>query len=134
MNPSLGGELAATLLLDESVVDDPYPFYRRLVAEAPVWRVPGTEIVVVSSHDAVTEVVSRVGDFSSNLHAFLYRGVLGTPELLPFEAGLQTLAIADPPVHTAHRRAVFPELVARRMAALRPDIETLARERLGAAL
>src|SRR5215468_4336565 len=129
------GDLSATLLLDASVIDDPYDFYRRLVAEAPVWRVPDTEIVIVSSYDAVTEIVSRVDDFSSNLHAILYRSELGTPELLPFEAGgLQTLAIADPPVHTAHRNAVFPELVARRMAALRPDIEALAEERLAEAL
>jgi cytochrome P450 len=136
MSPATdGGDLAATVLLDQSVVDDPYPFYRRLVAEAPVWRVPGTEIVVVSSFDAVTEVVGRVDDFSSNLHALLYRSERGTPELLPFEAGgLQTLAIADPPVHTAHRRTVFPELVARRMAALRPDIEALARAHLAEAL
>ena len=129
------GDLSATLLLDASVIDDPYAFYRRLVAEAPVWCVPDSEIVIVSSYDAVTEVVSRVDDFSSNLHAILYRSALGTPELLPFEAGgLQTLAIADPPVHTVHRNAVFPELVARRMAALRPDIEALAEEHLAKAL
>jgi cytochrome P450 len=129
------GGLSATLLLDESVIDDPYDFYRRLVAEAPVWCVPDTEIVIVSSHEAVSEVVSRVDDFSSNLHALLYRSPLGTPALVPFEAGgLQTLAIADPPVHTVHRRAVFPELVARRMAALRPDIEAFAREHLANAL
>src|SRR5215471_21582486 len=130
-----GGELVATLLLDESVIDDPYPFYRRLVAEAPVWRVPETEIVIVSSYGAVTEVVSRVDDFSSNLHALLYRSELGSPALPPFEAGgLQTLAIADPPVHTVHRNAVFPELVARRMAALRPEIEALVAEHLVKAL
>ena len=128
-------DIPATLLLDASVIDDPYAFYRRLVAEAPVWCVPGTEIVIVSSYDAVTEVVSRVDDFSSNLHALLYRSGLGTPALLPFEAGgLQTLAIADPPVHTVHRNAVFPELVARRMAALRPEIEALADEHLAKAL
>src|SRR5262245_40635094 len=113
-------DLAATLLLDASVVDDPYAFCRRLVAEAPVWRVPDTEIVIVSSYGAVTEVVSRVDDFSSQLHALLYRSALGIPALVPFEAGgLHTLAVADPPVHTQHRSAVFPELVARRMAALR---------------
>src|SRR5262245_59191959 len=133
--PTEHGELPATLLLDASVIDEPYAFYRRLVAEAPVWRVPDTEIVIVSSYDAVTEVVSRVDDFSSNLHALLYRSERGTPALLPFEAGgLQTLAIADPPVHTAHRGTVFPELVARRMAALRPDIEALADEHLATAL
>jgi cytochrome P450 len=129
------GYLSDTLLLDASVIDDPYPFYRRLVAEAPVWRVSDTSIVIVSSFDAVTEVVSRVDDFSSNLHAILYRSALGTPALLPFEAGgLQTLAIADPPVHSKHRSTVFPELVARRMATLRPDIEALVDEHLDKAL
>jgi cytochrome P450 len=125
------GDLSATLLLDPSVLDDPYAFYRRLIAEAPVWCVPDTAIVVVSSFGAVTEVVSRVDDFSSNLHALLCRSAQGTPELVLFPAdGLQTLAIADPPVHTMHRRTVFPELVARRMAALRADIEALAEQRL----
>src|SRR5215475_14343348 len=129
------GYLSATLLLDASVIDDPYAFYRRLVAEAPVWCIPDTEIVIVSSYEAVNEVVSRVDDFSSNLHSILYRSAAGTPALLPFEAGgLQTLAIADPPVHTAHRNAVFPELVARRMAALRPEIDALAEEHLAKAL
>jgi cytochrome P450 len=127
--------LSATLLLDASVIQDPYAFYRRLVAEAPVWRVPDTEIVIVSSFDAVSEVVSRADDFSSNLHAILYRSALGTPVLLPFDSGgLQTLAIADPPVHGRHRNMVFPELVARRMAALRPDIEALAEDCLTKAL
>ena len=90
------GDLAATLLLDASVIDDPYAFYRRLVAEAPVWHVPDTEIVVVSSFDAVTEVVNRVDDFSSNLHAFLYRSTLGTPGLLPFEAGSRPWPLPTP--------------------------------------
>src|SRR5262249_30521646 len=48
--------------------------------------------------------------------------------------GHQTLAVADPPVHTKHRSTVFPELVARRMAALRPDIEALAEAHLAKAL
>jgi cytochrome P450 family 144 len=35
------------------------------------------------------------------------------------------LAMADPPLHTTHRRAVFPELVARRMLTLEADIRAL---------
>lgn len=129
------GSLSATLLLDASVIEDPYPFYRRLVAEAPVWRVPDTDIVIVSSHGAVTEVIGRVDDFSSNLRAILYRSALGTPALMPFAAAeLQALATADPPMHGRHRSTVFPELVARRMTALRPDIEALAEEHLANAL
>ncbi len=127
-------EIDAALLLDRAVVDEPYAFYRRLLAEAPVWCIPGSAIVVVSSFAAVSEVVARTDDFSSNLRALLYRGPRDTPELLPFDVGIQTLATADPPAHTAHRRTVFPELVARRMAALRPEVEALAREYLSRAL
>ena len=129
------GDLPATLLLDPSVVEDPYPFYRRLVAEAPVWCVPDSTVVIVSSHAAVTEAVGRTDDFSSHIHAFLYRSALGTPALVAFDTGgFHTLATADPPVHAAHRGAVFPELVSRRMDALRTDIEALAEAHLAEAL
>jgi cytochrome P450 len=134
MTASNDSELAATLLLDGSIVEEPAAFYRRLVTEAPVWRIPGSTIVVVSSFAAVSEVVTRTDDFSSNLRALLYRGPRGMPELLPFDVGIQSLATADPPMHTAHRRTVFPELVARRMAALRPEVEALARAHLSRAL
>ena len=122
--------LEARELVDPDVIRDPYDFFRRLHQHAPVWRVPGTDLVIVSSFDAVTEAATRVGDFSSNLRAILFRNGDGNPELMPFEAGdgADTLATADPPVHTAHRGAVFPELVSKRMAALRPAIEALADE------
>jgi cytochrome P450 family 144 len=118
--------LKAEFLLDPGIIDQPCAFYKRLVEEAPVWQVPGTDIVVVSSYAAVTEAVGRVDDFSSNLVALLYRRDDGTPAVHPFEPGIQALATADPPSHSIHRKKVFPELVARRMAALRGDIEHLA--------
>lgn len=129
--------LDARLLLDREVVDDPYPFYRRLREEAPVWRVPGTSVVVVSSFAALSEAVRRVDDFSSNLRALVFRDEAGVPAVLPFNDApddVQALATADPPAHTRHRAAVFPELVARRMAALRPEIEELADIHIGRAL
>jgi cytochrome P450 len=118
--------LPPELLLDPAVLEDPYPFYRQLVAEAPVWRIPGTEVVLVSSFAAVAEVVNRTGDFSSNLLGLLYRKDDGTPGVAPFDPGIQALATADPPLHTGHRSAIFPELVAKRMAALRHEIGELA--------
>lgn len=129
--------LSPSVLLDPGVVDDPTGLYRELVTTAPVWAVPGTDVVVVSSFAAVSEAVQRVDDFSSNLCNLLYRGDDGTPAVVPFGAlgdATQVLATADPPVHTLHRKRVFPELVARRMTALRSDIEALADERLDLAL
>jgi cytochrome P450 len=118
--------LAPDQLLDPAVLEDPYAFYRQLVAEAPVWRIPGTDIVLVSSFDAVTEAVNRTADFSSNLRGLLYRNEDGTPGVAPFDPGIQALATADPPSHGRHRSAIFPELVAKRMATLREEIQELA--------
>lgn len=125
-------DLTAPSLLDPAQIDEPASLYRSLVASAPVWRVPGTSVVVVSSFVAVDEALRRPEDFSSNIRSILFRDEVGCPATVPFgDASLDVLATADPPIHTAHRRAVFPELVARRMAELRPAIEQLAEERLG---
>lgn len=120
-------ELSGDLLLDPAVVDDPYPFYRELQARAPVWEIPGTGIFTVATAALVTEATGRTEDFSSNLKCLLYRDDAGQPRRLDFgDAASQALASADPPMHTLHRAAVFPELVAKRMAALEPDIAGLA--------
>lgn len=119
-------EIPGTLLLDPEVLDDPYPFYRRLRDEAPVWGVPGSEVFTVSAFELVSEAAGRVEDFSSNMKCLLYRDDAGLPGRLDFGDGSQALATADPPLHAIHRNAVFPELVAKRMEALEPDIVELA--------
>ena len=123
----MNDEIPATLLLDPSVVSDPYGFYRRLRTEAPVWDVGGTGLFTVSTFDLLAEVTSRVEDFSSNLQCLLYRDADGLPCRLGFgDAAGQALATADPPMHALHRSTVFPELVARRMDELEPDIAAVA--------
>ncbi|MDH5236338.1 MAG: cytochrome P450 [Acidimicrobiia bacterium] len=119
-------DIPATMLLEPAVIDDPYPFYRRLHAEAPVWLVPGTEVCVVSSFAQIAEATGRVEDFSSRMYHFLYRDEAGLPLRLAFGEGTQALAVSDPPVHTVHRMAVFPDLMARRMGNLEPEIAEVA--------
>jgi cytochrome P450 len=119
MEPQLSG----AELLDPAIIQNPHPFYRRLQAQAPVWRVPGTDIVVVSGFELLAEAARRVEDFSSNMRCLLYRDANGLPARLVFgDMAIQTLATADPPQHTAHKRAVFPELVAKRLAQFEPEI------------
>ena len=128
-------EIPATLLLDPKVIEDPYPFYRQLHRHAPVWQVPGTEVFVVSSFALLTEAASRIEDFSSNMRCLLYRDENGLPARFPFgEAGVDTLATADPPVHTLQRSTVFPNFVSKRMASLEPEIVDLAAGCVGRAL
>jgi cytochrome P450 len=132
---SSASALSAQMLLDPTIIENPVSFYRQLREHAPVWRVPGTDIVTVASFDAVADTVARVEDFSSNLEALLYRDDSGIPARIEFHgAGIQTLATADPPVHPVHRGAVFPELVAKRMRLLEPSVDDLAAERLRGAL
>jgi len=120
-------EIPATLLLDSQVIDDPYPFYRRLQAEAPVWQITETGLFAVSTFDLLAEAASRVDDFSSNISCLLYRDADGLPSRLSYgDAGVQALATADPPMHALHRSTVFPELVAKRMNELEPEIVDVA--------
>lgn len=114
-------------LIAPDVLDNPYPFYRQLRETAPVWQVPGTKIFVVTRYSLLDDAARRVEDFSSNLTSVLYRGWDGNParlahDVIPF----QTLATADPPAHGIHRKAVFPELVAKRMQTMAPEIEQVA--------
>jgi len=121
-------DLPGTLLLDPPVIENPYPFYRRLREEAPVWRVPGTDVFVVTSFALLVEAAARVEDFSSHMNFLLYRDDRGLPCRWSFgDAGSYVLATADPPDHKIHREAVFSELVAKRMAALEPEIADVAR-------
>lgn len=119
--------ISGTLLLDSEVIDDPHPFYRRLHAEAPVWEIPGTGLFTVSTFELLAEATGRVEDFSSNLLCLLYRDETGMPCRFSYgDAGVQGLATADPPAHALHRNTVFPELVAKRMAGLEPDVVEIA--------
>ncbi len=128
-------EIPGTLLLDPQVVDDPYPFFRRLREHAPVWEAGGTGVFTVSTFDLLVEASARVTDFSSNMKSLLYRDDAGLPGRFTFgDAGGQALATADPPLHEVHRRAVFPELVTKRMEALDPEIRQLADELVSRAL
>jgi cytochrome P450 family 144 len=127
--------LTASMLLDRAVLQNPYDFYATLREGAPVWRVPGTDVVVISSFALLSAAVTRTEDFSSTMTCLLYRDSDGLPARLSFgDAATPTLAAADPPVHTTHRRAVFPELVARRMRTLEDDIRALSASTVAKAL
>jgi cytochrome P450 len=120
-------DVPGTLLLEPGVIDDPYPFYRQLRDAAPVWEAANTGVFTVSTFDLVSEATSRVEDFSSNITHLFYRDDAGLPCRVSFGVDVgQVLATADPPAHALHRGTVFPELVAKRMQTLEPDVVEIA--------
>ena len=128
--------LTGSAIVDRSVLASPEPFYAALRAEAPVWRVPGLDLVLVAGHDLVVEACRRTDDFSNHLETLVATGDDGEPVLFDTSTlgdGTMTLATADPPEHTRHRGIVFPELVARRMATVRPVVDQFVIEHLAAA-
>ncbi len=101
-----------------AALQDPYPLYDRMRAEAPVHRIGDSVFYVVCGWDAVLEAVERVEDFSSNLTATMVYHNDGT--VTPFDMGppgdpSHALATADDPVHALHRKILLPHLSAKRV-------------------
>lgn len=109
---------SAIRFFDGEAIQDPYPLYDRMRAEAPVHRIGDSVFYAVCGWDAVQEAVERVEDFSSNLTATMVFHEDGT--VTPFDMGppggsMHALATADEPVHALHRKILLPHLSAKRI-------------------
>lgn len=99
-------------------LQDPYPVYDRMRAEAPVRRIGDSEFYAVCGWDAVIDAVNRVEDFSSNLTATMVYHDDGTVAAFCMGepgADMHALATADDPVHAMHRKILLPHLSAKRV-------------------
>ena len=111
-------------LFDDRFVQDPYPLYESMLSEGAVHRIGDSGFYAVCSWDAVTDVVTRPQDFSSNLTATMtfQDGKVSAFPMGELGGEMQALATADDPAHAAHRKMLVPQLVARRINALEPFI------------
>ena len=95
---------------DPELIQDPYPYFERLRAEAPVYRDPATGVVQVSTYDLVMEVNRQPHVFSSDFSTQLRSGAVAGID--PDEAAIlaegwpvaNTMLTADPPAHTRYRK------------------------------
>ena len=96
--------------MDPELLQDPYPYWARLRAEAPVYRDPNTGIVSVSTYALIMEVNRQPLVFSNDFGAQLRSG--STQAVDPDEAAVMaegwtvtnTMLTADPPAHTRYRK------------------------------
>ncbi|MFK7974736.1 MAG: cytochrome P450 [Halioglobus sp.] len=117
-------------ILDPQVIEDPYPFFKALLAEAPVYRVPGTPVYLVSSWDLIHQVLRNQDDYSAHLTGILMTSDDGKPalfDLAAFGGTIDAIANADEPFHSVHRRLVTPFFTARRVDALENEVREWAR-------
>lgn len=109
---------------DADIQDDPYPTYRLLRDEAPVYRAEDSNTWVISRHEDVSAALLDHDVFSS------VNGVFPTPPGSTFvESFLPMMIMMDPPRHDQLRALVSRAFTPRRVAALGEGIEQLA-ERL----
>ena len=107
---------------------DPWPAYRRLRDEAPVFRVDHEsygEFWVLSRFDDVFEAARDTGTYSSA------QGL--TPDaaaMAMFEGHAAPIVMMDPPEHTTIRRLVSRPMTPRRVATIEPAIRAFVDERL----
>jgi len=115
-------------LFAEEFIQDPYPLYERMHGNGPVHQIGDSGFYAVSAWDAVTDVIARPTDFSSNLTSTMtYQdGEVGSFTMGELGGEIQALATADDPAHAVHRKLLLPQFTARRINALEAYVRETA--------
>jgi cytochrome P450 len=101
---------------DWETAHNPYPVYRRLRDEAPVYYNERLGFWALSRYDDVVAAHLNTDDFSS-AHGVTIEGM---------EKDAPFLIVKDPPEHTAHRKIVGRLFTPRRIAELEPFVRRTA--------
>jgi cytochrome P450 len=109
---------------DPAVIADPFPYYRLLQSEAPVYEVEKHGIFVVSRFDDVEEVAQNWENFSTTWG----------PGPQRMESPVASILQSDPPQHTRLRSIIAKAFTPRAVKACEPLIRACAQERIEAIL
>jgi cytochrome P450 len=112
-------------------LQNPYPFFSWLRANAPVYRVPETGHYVVATYDAVKEVCKSPEAFSSKMSRILQRDAQGGVNLVKIdnqspESGM-VLGAEDGDYHRKHR-TILSRCFTPQVRKLEPLIRETARQ------
>ena len=112
---------------DYAVHEDPFPFYRRLRDEAPVYHHPERGFWALSRHADVTAGFRDSARLSNSHGVSLEPSASG-----PHASAHSSFLAMDPPRHTRHRALVSRAFTPRRVAEMEPRIREIAVEHLEA--
>lgn len=124
--------------MDPAVQSDPFEFYEVLHEQCPVYRMPETDMYMVTKYEDMREVLKDTELFSSDLVAFqglqsddsknLYADILA-------ERGwshVQTLQRTDPPQHSRYRTLLDRVFTATRVRGMEDYIDGVTNELIDA--
>lgn len=116
---------------DEAVLNCPYDFYRTLQEQAPVYKLPGTNIFMVTRYADIKQLLKDTGTYSNNF-THLLKGPEPAPEVTAvYEtawAPVDTMITADPPRHKTYRTLVNKVFNAARVNAMEQYMTTIVHE------
>ena len=133
VTPSVGSdaELSMFQLLEPTVHADPYPFYARLRAEAPVRWDPFMHTWVVSRYAEVLTVLQTFKADRTPSPAQL--DAIGLPTMRPIaELMSRQMLFLDAPTHTGLRKLCSTALTPTRVGGLTDTIQQIADELIDA--
>ena len=108
---------------DYAVHEDPYPFYARLRAEAPVYHNPDLDFWALSTHSDVREAFRAPDVFSNAMGVSLDPAAYG-----PHAYKTMSFLAMDDPRHARLRKLVSKGFTSRRVDALTGGIEKISRQ------
>jgi cytochrome P450 len=109
---------------DRDLLENPYPIFKRLRDEAPLYYNEPYDFYAVSRFDDVQRCLNDRATFVSR------KGVLLEMIKADFEMPPGTLIHDEPPIHTAHRQLLSRVFTPRAMAAIEPMVREFCVRRL----
>ena len=113
------------------VIESPFEFYQAVRREAPVYRLPGTDIFMLSRWEDIRRVNRDTKTFSNNFQHLL-KGPEPSPEAAQIYLGgyeqPPTLLTLDPPQHKVFRSLINKVFSARRVEKMHDYIERVVDE------
>jgi cytochrome P450 len=119
--------------LDPLIRNNPFPFYRALREQKPVYYDPQLDVYLVSRYDDVMAVLRDTDNFSLE-HGYQDRYANGhveeLAEIMNRDGGgfIRDIIAADPPAHTRLRRLLDRAFTAHRVKSLEPRFRQIATE------
>lgn len=118
---------------DDAVQQCPHVYYHAMRQTAPVFKVEGMPMFMVTAHELITPILRDTTTFSNAFGSpsSAVAGVSGEAAQTIKDImsdgwpGVSTLLTEDPPMHTKYRSTVAPYFTPKRIAELRPDIEAV---------
>lgn len=101
---------------DRGILEDPYPVFKRMREEAPLYYNEEYDFYAVSRYDDVKHCLMDRATFQSR------KGVILEMIKADFEMPPGTLIHDEPPIHTAHRQLLSRVFTPRAMAAIEPEV------------